>query len=92
MRLLLYAQMLSECYAYSTVEAYVGDLFAIQREWNAYKGVDSLRQAFTRVKMVMKTYRKRKPVAKEQKRLWEPSYFVRVARGQRWFNATGGER
>ena len=92
LRLLLYAQMLSECYAYSTVEAYVGDLFAIQRGWNAYKGVDSLRQAFTRVKMVMKTYRKRKPVAKEQKRLWEPSYFVRVARGQRWFNATGGER
>ena len=86
--IMLFLKLLEPSYAYSSMVAYVGDVVLLQRRWNRHVSHRSLGQSFERVQLMLKKYKKTKTIYREKKRLWQVDYFVRIARGQNWLQAS----
>jgi hypothetical protein len=82
-----FVELLSICYAYNTIDAYLNDVLNLQMIWNDYCALSAMGVTFGRVRMMMRSIQKRLPVVREKKRLWQPSYFPRIVRGMGWHAA-----
>jgi hypothetical protein len=83
-KVMMYAFSLKEEYASATVERYVGDLMALQKVMCAGVAYHEMGQTLTRVRAMMKVFKRQKPGATHAKVPFRPEYFSQIAAGRRW--------
>lgn len=86
-KVMMYAYSLQGEYASATVERYVGDLMAFQKALCGGISHQELGQTLTRVKAMVKVFKRRKPGKTHVKEPFRPEYFGQIARGQKWMTS-----
>lgn len=83
-KVMMYAFSLHEGYASATVERYVGDLMALQKVLCGGISYHEMGHTLTRVRAMVKVFKRRKPGVTHAKVPFQPGYFGQIAIGQQW--------
>lgn len=83
-KVMMYAFSLHKEYASATVERYVGDLMALQKTLCAGISYQEMGQTLTRVRMMLKVFKRRNPGVTHAKQPFKPEYFGQISAGHGW--------
>jgi len=83
-KVMMYAFSLYEDYASATVERYVGDLMALQKVMCGGISYQEMGLTITRVRAMIKVFKRRKPGETHRKVPFLPEYFGQIAAGKTW--------